>query len=227
MRIPDPYFEGTPYGDLKMEQIVVEYIYPLLSILIDNDRRRYLCICFKTEGSQEWIVTPIQDSEIKKLLTNNLTINAPFLDMTTKKLHIVRSYETLKETYYEIKGNEISKEWLPADGELLDAEEGEWSEYINTHLLSYSERSYVESFVRTLYRFALPIFELEYNISKQTSELADIVNSVMLEFSKVITISDITTSKQNKRLVYKNDKSKNDGKKYDVTSYNLVLKEGV
>ena len=37
------YFKATPqYGDLWMEQILVEYVYPILSVLVDENNERYL-----------------------------------------------------------------------------------------------------------------------------------------------------------------------------------------
>ena len=34
MVVPNPYFKNVPgLGDLKIEQIVVDYVYPLLSVL--------------------------------------------------------------------------------------------------------------------------------------------------------------------------------------------------
>ncbi len=60
MRIPSLYFENTPlYGDLYMEEILVDYDYPLLMVLQDVSERRYLCMCFDTRGSQQWLITPI------------------------------------------------------------------------------------------------------------------------------------------------------------------------
>lgn len=41
MSIPNPYFADTPlYGDLYMEEILVDYDYPLLMVLQDASKER-------------------------------------------------------------------------------------------------------------------------------------------------------------------------------------------
>ena len=37
MRLPDPYFKSVPgYGNLSVEQTIVDHDYPLLFVLIDG-----------------------------------------------------------------------------------------------------------------------------------------------------------------------------------------------
>ena len=131
MRIPDPYFEDVPnYGDLSMEQIIVEYVYPLLSVLTDNSGQRYLCLCFDTRGAQRWIVTPISTTNLVKLLKNELSLSEPFENTDTLKINVIRDYSQKKETFSLVAARDIPKENLPTKGEFLDSETGEWDEYI-------------------------------------------------------------------------------------------------
>lgn len=52
MAIPSPYFKSVPdIGDLEMEQIIVDYAYPLLSVLRDKFGMRYLCVLTPEEHS--------------------------------------------------------------------------------------------------------------------------------------------------------------------------------
>ncbi len=131
MRIPDPYFENVlNYGDLRMEQILVEYDYPLLSVLVDRAKNRYLSMCFDTRGSQQWLIAPISSEMLIKLLTNRIALDVPYRKSQTCVIYAVRNYETKAETFCEMRPQDIPDENLPAKGEYLDAEENEWETYI-------------------------------------------------------------------------------------------------
>ena len=131
MRIPNPYFENVlGYGDLCMEQIIVEYDYPLLSVLTDNEKNRYLSMCFDTRGAQQWLIAPISNENLIALLTNRITLEAPYKSSQANIIHAVRDYETKLETFNELQPSDIPKENLPIEGEYLDAEENEWEAYI-------------------------------------------------------------------------------------------------
>lgn len=163
MRISDPYFENVPcYGDLSMEQIIVDYVYPLLSVLKDKQGNRYLCICFDTRGAQQWIITPISNSDLIKLLKNKLTLSAPFESADTTKIHVVRDYEEKKESFNLLAASEIPEENLPVKGEFLDAEADEWNEYIEritltaTYISMASERKSISSRIIPAFTMYVP-----------------------------------------------------------------------
>lgn len=131
MKIPNPYFKAVPqYGDLQMEQIIVDYVYPLLSVLKDSKNRRYLCMCFDTRGSQQQLITPISINTLVAILENKITLSAPFEDFSTEKVLAVRNYQTKEETFQLLHANEVPKVDLPEEGEYLDSELGEWEEYV-------------------------------------------------------------------------------------------------
>lgn len=131
MAIPNPYFKNVPdWGDLQMEQVIVDYIYPLLSVLKDVAGKRYLCMCFDTRGAQQWLVTPISNSGLIDLLNNEITLSAPFENPRTKKLRVTMDYHTRAETFQFLSASQIPKEDLPEAGEYLDAEPNEWEDYI-------------------------------------------------------------------------------------------------
>lgn len=133
MTIPNPYFKNVPgYGDLKMEQIIVDYIYPLLSVLIDDLGKRYLCMCFDTRGSQQWLITPVANRTLASLLRNEITLSSPFENPCTKKIVVFMDYKTREETFQSLSYGQVPKEYLPEAGEYLDAEPGEWESYIKT-----------------------------------------------------------------------------------------------
>lgn len=151
MTIPNPYFKNVPgIGDLKMEQIIVDYDYPLLSVLRDNSGNRYLCMCFDTHGAQQWLITPISNKVLISLLKNKATLSFPFEDLSTKKFKAVMDYHTREETFQLLDACQIPKEDLPEEGEYLDAEPDEWEEYIRT--LSFVGKKATKSCYMTYYR---------------------------------------------------------------------------
>ncbi len=143
MQIPNPYFENVPmYGNLIMEQIIVEYVYPLLSVLKDNSGNRYLCMCFDTRGSQQWIVAPISTSVLIKLLTNKVTLDYPFKKSNNHIILAIRNYEKRSDSFSLLTPSNITAECLPKPGEYLDAEPDEWEAYIDK--INVIESSWIE-----------------------------------------------------------------------------------
>lgn len=131
MKIPKPYFSGVlHYGDLEMEQIIVEYTYPLLSVLTDRQKNRYLCLCFEIRNAQKWLIVPISTEKLIGLLSSEVTLAAPF-EVAKSAVLAIRNFDTNKESFYMIPAHEIPKEALPVSGAYLDAEDGEWTDYIH------------------------------------------------------------------------------------------------
>lgn len=133
MAIPNPYFKNVPgCGDLRMEQIVVDYVYPLLSVLKDDFGNRYLCMCFDTRGAQQWLITRISNEILEGILDNRVCLREPFLRDGYQKILAVLNYDTRVETFRKLNADEIPDECLPEKGEYLDPDEGEWAEYIQS-----------------------------------------------------------------------------------------------
>ena len=151
MKIPEPYFQNVPkYGNLSVEQVLVEYVYPLLSVLKDSAGNRYLCMCFDTRGTQQWLIAPISPSNLIKLLTNRLTLKDSFVKDTETVVYAFRNYETKTDSFLPMAAEKVPQEYLPEAGEYLDAEPDEWEAYIER--INASACSWVESWA------AAPIF---------------------------------------------------------------------
>lgn len=126
------YFKATPqYGDLWMEQILVEYVYPILSVLVDENNGRYLCLCYNTINRQEWVVVPTSKQKLIALLRNQITIRDPFTSGVSQVMLVERCYETGLETTRMGRITGVPEDALPEDGEYMDAEPTEWDEYIS------------------------------------------------------------------------------------------------
>ncbi len=131
MRIPNPYFKNTPlYGDLRVEKIVVDYDYPLLMVLQDADDARYLCMCFDTRDSQQWLVSPITDDDLIALLRNEITLARAFRDPNTKKILASMDYDTRAESFQLLDAEEVPEEDYPDPKDYLDPDPGEFDDYI-------------------------------------------------------------------------------------------------
>lgn len=144
MKIPEPYFENVPeYGNLSVEQVIVAYVYPLLSVLKDKAGSRYLCMCFDTRGTQQWLIAPISSASLVKLLTNWLTLQEAFTKDADTVIYAFRNYETKTDSFVQMTPQQVPQDYLPASGEYLDAEPDEWETYIQQ--INASSSSWVES----------------------------------------------------------------------------------
>lgn len=151
MKIPEPYFENVPtLGNLSVEQVIVAYVYPLLSVLKDKAGSRYLCMCFDTRGTQQWLIAPISSANLVKLLTNRITLKEAFTKDANTVIYAFRNYETETDSFVQMAPQQVPQDYLPASGEYLDAEPDEWETYIQQ--INASASSWVESWA------AAPIF---------------------------------------------------------------------
>lgn len=131
MIIPEPYFKDIPgIGNLSMEKILEEYDYPLLSVLKDLSGARYLCICYDTRGAQHWAVTKISVSNLIQLLSNQIELASAFLECGQQTVFIRMDYKSREETYHFCDPKNVPLDCIPEKGEFLDAEPGDWDDYI-------------------------------------------------------------------------------------------------
>ena len=132
MNIPSPYFRGVPgIGDLEMDQVIVDYEYPLLSVLKSESDRYFLCMCYDVSDAQRWIIVPISPLNLQALLRNEITLDAPFQRPDAKKVLAEWSFSEKSDSYVSLDaGEEVPERCLPAAGDYLDAEPGEWDAYI-------------------------------------------------------------------------------------------------
>jgi len=139
-----------------MDEIIVEYVYPVLFVLRDRRGARYLCVCYSTRGAQRWIIAPVSVKSLIGLLKNQVLLAEPFLKQGTKKVLAERDYEQSTENFRVV--DEVPAEYAPAEGEYLDAEEHEWDEYIKRLRKEYVQEStaddQVSEKVGNLYRIA-------------------------------------------------------------------------
>ncbi len=130
--IPNPYFANVPkIGDLTMDYVILDYDYPLLFVCRDGSDNLYLCDCCDTYKEQRWIIAPISKRSLIALLTNKLTLRAAFEQAEGNCCVAVWSKEAPAEKYTLISAKEFDPEDLPDKGAYLDADEGEFEDYID------------------------------------------------------------------------------------------------
>lgn len=141
------YFKAVPqYGDLWMEQVLVEYVYPILFVLVDGNSERYLCLCYNTVGRQEWVVAPSSKQGIIALLKNQISIRDSLTNGAPQVILVERCYETGTESSRAGRIADLPDGALPEAGEYMDAEPAEWDAYIS-RLERENEASITSSFV--------------------------------------------------------------------------------
>lgn len=128
MRIPEPYFcDALQYGNLSMEEILIEDTYPVLFVLKNEDRQRFICVCCDIRDEQRWILNPISIDNLIAFLDNKKTARQLFTDGTAQ-LVAVRNYATKEEGFTPAYGQLEVKD-LPNENVYLDACDDEVAEY--------------------------------------------------------------------------------------------------
>ena len=178
MNIPSPYFEGVPgIGDLEMEEILVDYDYPLLSVLKSQSGQRFLCMCYDVSGEREnviqrWIIISISLGQLTELLQNKIKLLTPFQEPEAVKLLVEWKFSTKAETYTQLSEEQkLPEECLPAEDEYLDAEPNEWDEYIAA-LNSGQTAHLSEDYIVTINQ--KDIASLRFNFPPVTIQIAGI-----------------------------------------------------
>ena len=124
------YFENVPlYGNLDLEEIIFEDGFPVFFTAKSSESQRFICLCCDVIKEQRWVIAPISNDNLIKLLTNKLSMYDSFL--TDKNCIIARWTKENPILKYEIvASDDVDKNDLPVEGEYIDAEDEEYSEYI-------------------------------------------------------------------------------------------------
>lgn len=131
MHIPKPFFHNvSTYGDLSVEQVLEQYQILLFFVLKDDFHNRYICTCFNVNGSQDWILAPIDTLTLIKLIENKIDIQSSFEPYKDHLIHIQMDYDTHKDSHYKINWN-TAKRYIPKANEYLDPEPEEIQPYLD------------------------------------------------------------------------------------------------
>ncbi len=119
--------ETKLYEDL----ILMEGIYPVLFTCIDDFGNTYLSVCYRADGIKTcWLLAKTNPEKIIDLLSNKVTIRELF---ESDELWSIRSIKDEENMYVEkIEDYRLfDPAAFPAEGEYLDADNGEFVKEIS------------------------------------------------------------------------------------------------
>lgn len=131
MELPKPYFKKiVDVGGLDIEYVFFEANYPILFSCTDIMNNLYLCVCYDNRKEQSWIISKTTSKMIIDMLSDKITLYDSLKSPYNKNYIIRWSYKYKKEDVFEVEFININELDLPTKGEYLDAEIGEFDEYI-------------------------------------------------------------------------------------------------
>lgn len=123
-------FRKVPdFHDMVLDVILFESRYPVMFTCKKGDEVYLFICCFVTVDKAEWIGTRTTYENLIGLLENKITIRDAFLNVTDDK--IIIDYNGKIVDYRRERSRDIPKKLLPAAGEYMDAEEGEYAEELS------------------------------------------------------------------------------------------------
>lgn len=126
------YFENiVGIGNLEIDYVIFEANYPVLFTCVDKDKQLYLCVCCDVRQEQRWIISRTTNENIIGLLTNKVTLRDAFRNQSDENYIVTWKYGTQKEKSKKVRFNQIDPLDLPTENEFLEAEDGEFKEYID------------------------------------------------------------------------------------------------
>ncbi len=122
------------FSNSIIDHVIFGGIYPVLFTVFNNNSLfLFICHNYESENNIQWIVTKTTPLNIIYLLKNRISFRNAFIYGTNKKM--ILNYDGEKVSC-DIKDlSSIPDEYLPTDGEYLNAEIGEYDDllmYYNT-----------------------------------------------------------------------------------------------
>lgn len=145
MKIPEPYFKNVPFiGDLKLDYIFFEDIYPVFFTCLDKLKNLYICSCCDYINEQRWIVSPVNNEDILNMLKNKISLYKIFEIGEGYRFIII--WHKNKEICNMVNFEDINKADLPNDASYFDADEDEYNEYVK-HIDNKTDKDLYNDFL--------------------------------------------------------------------------------
>lgn len=125
------YFVDIPnIGDLYLDRVIVEETYPIFFTLISEKERRYICTCCEIYKEQRWLIAPISDLDLVKMLKDEILMRGAFLTQNDEKCIIAHWSKENPTTRYDIVNTrDLPNGDLPLE-EYLELDDDEMAEHI-------------------------------------------------------------------------------------------------
>ena len=125
------YFTAIPtIGDLDLEKVLFEDICPIFFTLISKEKKRYIGVCCELYGEQRWLISPISNSDLIRMLKDEISMREAFLTQNSEKCAIAHWSKDDPQIRYDLVDTcDLPEDDLPLD-EYLESEDDETAEYI-------------------------------------------------------------------------------------------------
>ncbi len=191
----NPFFTAVPgVGDLNLEEIIVDDTCPIFFTLISEKGQRYISVCCELYEEQRWVVAPISSAGLIELLTNKLSMKDAFFTQNNEECIIAHwSKDNPILRYEKVAPDELPEQDLPID-EMLEAEDGEFAEYIQK--IRVSEYKFVADLLVS------EIVDRSINIDLITSVLREVScnEETLKQYVKIKGISNKRLAKKHREL---------------------------
>lgn len=117
-------------GNLRIDYIIFEFDYPVLFTCVDNLNNLYLCVCCDIRSEQRFIISKTKEKRVIDLLSDRITIREAFENEFDENYIVKYSKEKPEGISKRVKFNKINPLDLPTEGEYLEAEDDEFTDYI-------------------------------------------------------------------------------------------------
>ena len=112
--------------DLRLDVVLVDFVYPVLFTCVDDYGNMYIASCYladsKTKG---WLIADTSPEKVISLLQDEITIRDIFLD--TPLWQAVLKVGDNAPAVKQVNADELDPYILPAEGEFMDVDPGEFA----------------------------------------------------------------------------------------------------
>ena len=117
-----------PFDDIQIDQILFDAQYPIIFSMEQKEKEYLVCCPVYNSTEIVWICTEIEPTRIIDLLRDKITIRDAFAHENGNKYLITLKNKSFK---CELMHNGFPDDYLPTQGEFMEAEDGEFDEEIN------------------------------------------------------------------------------------------------
>lgn len=115
--------------ELKLDLVLVDFIYPVLFTCLDEFDNMYIAACYRADGqSREWVIADTTPGKVVSLLKNEIQIREMFLHVSL--WNAVLLAEDDFPNIRPVTAKELDANVLPTAGEYMDADSDEFESEI-------------------------------------------------------------------------------------------------
>ncbi len=130
-RIEKKFLSTEKYGELYIEKVFFESYYPIIFSCVNRQRDLFLVVCSQNDRSGiKWLIPRTSPEDIIQLLSNKITIRNLLLKAADKfSIDYQKGKYIINESTTDFDEDSL---YLPAEDSFMEAEDGEFDEWINS-----------------------------------------------------------------------------------------------